>query len=155
MSGVKKATKKGGGGFMRRKGFTLIELLIVISILGILAAAILPRFADFTLDARDSVTRANLASLRGAIVMYHGKNHAYPAGALTGLVPTFIERMPLEKASSSTGSNTITIAITNAAFDNVAIATSGWVYATGGTFHGRIRVGSPTSADGVGSTLGW
>lgn len=38
----------------RSKGFTLIELVICISIIGILAAIIVPKYADITFEARES-----------------------------------------------------------------------------------------------------
>jgi MSHA pilin protein MshA len=45
------------------QGFTLIELVMVIVILGILAAFALPKFADFSTDAR----LAKLESLEGSM----------------------------------------------------------------------------------------
>jgi MSHA pilin protein MshA len=48
-----------------QRGFTLIELVLVIVILGVLAAAALPRFSDLTREAR-------IASLNGLAGGLHG-----------------------------------------------------------------------------------
>ena len=50
----------------RQAGFTLIELVIVIVILGILAAAALPRFSDLSTDARAAAVNGLAGSLRAA-----------------------------------------------------------------------------------------
>ena len=47
-------------------GFTLIELVIVIVILGILAAAALPRFSDLSTDARTAALNGLVGSVRSA-----------------------------------------------------------------------------------------
>ena len=50
----------------RQAGFTLIELVIVIVILGILAAAALPRFTDISTEARVAAVNGLAGSLRAA-----------------------------------------------------------------------------------------
>ncbi len=55
----------------RAAGFTLIELVIVIVILGILAAAALPRFSDLSTDARISSVNGIAGSLRSAAAISH------------------------------------------------------------------------------------
>ncbi|MCM8784535.1 MAG: prepilin-type N-terminal cleavage/methylation domain-containing protein [Candidatus Omnitrophica bacterium] len=149
----------------KNKGFTLIELLIVIAIIGILAAAILPRFTSFNIQARTNTTRSNLAALRGALIQYRANEGDWPSN-LTALVPVYIEKIPLELLSSATGSSSVTIANTSdaAGMSNTALrnaTASGWIYgnynATGdSTSKGRTILPARTvAADGSTSTNDW
>ena len=51
-----------------KKAFTMIEAVFVIVILGILAAIAVPKFAATRTDAEISKTRADISSIRSAIV---------------------------------------------------------------------------------------
>ncbi|MCP5178530.1 MAG: prepilin-type N-terminal cleavage/methylation domain-containing protein [Pseudomonadales bacterium] len=61
-----------------KKGFTLIELLVVAVILAVLAAVVVPQFADSSSSAKEAALRAELASLRAAIDLYRQQHGAYP-----------------------------------------------------------------------------
>jgi general secretion pathway protein G len=63
-------------------GFTLVELLIVVIILGILAAVVIPQFANVSADAKESSVRSNLATARQAISLYRVQHdETYPGQA--------------------------------------------------------------------------
>lgn len=71
------------------KGFTLIELLIVITIIGILAVALLPSVLGAPARARDAARKADINNAIAALETYNSDHQAYPnmgsAGTAVGL----------------------------------------------------------------------
>ena len=53
-----------------KKGFTLVEILIVVIILGIMAAIVIPQFAESSESARISSLMTDLQTIRGQLVLY-------------------------------------------------------------------------------------
>jgi len=74
----------------RRGAFTLIELVIVIAILGILATVAVPKFIDFTGDAKQAACRSCLGRIRSAIGSYYAWK-ASPSGGSSAGWPTLVE----------------------------------------------------------------
>ena len=123
--------------FRKEKGFTLIELLIVIAVIGILAAAILPRFISFDTDAKIASTKGSLSSLRSASVMRRAKIESY-VNAVGGLVSTYIAKVPVAQMPLVTSA-----CATVAAVGDIAGTTGGpggWVLITAGVGDGEIYV---------------
>lgn len=56
---------------IQQRGFTLIELVVVITILGILAAFAVPRFASLEREARGAATQALAGSIRSGASLAH------------------------------------------------------------------------------------
>ncbi len=68
-----------------RGGFTLVELLIVAIILAILAAVVIPQFGESAQDAKISVVKSNLHTVRSQLELYRLQhNTTYPLLATWG-----------------------------------------------------------------------
>gem|GEM_PF-2461804 len=62
---------------MQKKSFTLIEMLIVVVIIGILAAALIPRLQSVQARARDTKRKADLHQIATALAIYKEDNGGY------------------------------------------------------------------------------
>lgn len=66
-----------------KKGFTLIELLIVITIIGILAVALIPRISQGPAKARDVKRESDIGNISTALELYYSDNGSYPLIGVT------------------------------------------------------------------------
>ena len=72
---------------MKRKAFTLVEVLVVVVVIGVLAAMVVPKFANAQADARVAATAEDLRLMEVAIGMYYTKTGKYPADIYYKLMP--------------------------------------------------------------------
>ena len=68
----------------KKKGFTLIELLVVATIITILSAIGLVSFVNAGKGARDAKRKADLETVRQALVLYRSDLGSYPSGGAGG-----------------------------------------------------------------------
>lgn len=141
-----------------KKGFTLIELLIVISIIGILAVALLPNILSAPATARDAGRKAALNNVLAALEQYKAANGEYPGTGGTamelstagvadffkgGAVPTGAdqnsgaEEVPL---GFSVANGTADAPVVYCPFDSI-VGTTGYSYAV------AIRMEQPLNGD--------
>ena len=71
-------------GEMKEKAFTLVEVILVVTILGILAALVLPTFQGHIVKARESAAKDNLRVMRNQIELYKLQHKGIPPGYING-----------------------------------------------------------------------
>ncbi|MBI4870444.1 MAG: prepilin-type N-terminal cleavage/methylation domain-containing protein [Candidatus Riflebacteria bacterium] len=68
--------------FSTRRGFTAIELIIVVVIIGVLAAAGMTKYKDFTSTARKSSCLSNLEHIKSAVQLAENRYGALTSGSV-------------------------------------------------------------------------
>lgn len=80
----------------RKRGFSLMELLAVVTILGIIAAIIVPRVSVSTNSAKTKVDAHNRATINAAVERYYIEEGDWPAniGVLANDTDYFPDGIP-------------------------------------------------------------
>jgi prepilin-type N-terminal cleavage/methylation domain-containing protein len=70
---------------------TLIELMIVVSIIGILAAIVIPRYSNASEDAQASRAATSMKTIVSAVQRYNIEHDDWPADVQPGRMPAELE----------------------------------------------------------------
>ena len=70
---------------MKRRGFSLLELLAVVTILGIIAAIVVPRITSSADVAKSKANDHNRATINSAVERYYINENAWPANDLSDI----------------------------------------------------------------------
>lgn len=69
----------------KTSGFSLLELLAVVTILGIIAAIIIPRVSISSDTAKERVSEHHKATINAAVERYYVDNSTWPAADLSDI----------------------------------------------------------------------
>lgn len=78
------------------RGFTLLELMIVLSIMAILMAIAIPVYNQSVVQARESVLRANLSTLRNVISQYTLDKQKAPQSLDDLVTAGYLRQVPVD-----------------------------------------------------------
>jgi len=89
--------------YLRRQGFTLIELLVVITLIGVLAVAVLSALNPIEQinKGRDAAKRADSSQLLNALDRYFASNEKFPWNNYTGSTANYTTSVDLAFAGTA------------------------------------------------------
>jgi prepilin-type N-terminal cleavage/methylation domain-containing protein len=111
------------------RAFTLIELIAVIVVLAILSGVAIPKYFDYTANAKISATKGTLGGVRSAIANFYANSAvsgavAYPTLAQLNTVGTVMQ----EPIAADPYNNDATVAAAGWAATPPVAGTNGWNY---------------------------
>jgi Tfp pilus assembly protein PilE len=82
----------------KSRAFTLVELIVIIVVLAILSGVAIPKYIDYTANAKSSAAKATIGAVRTAIANF------YANSALTGTAayPTLVQMQTLGSVMQET-----------------------------------------------------
>ena len=86
----------------RSRGFTLLELMIVISMIMILMAVAVPVYNQSIVQARESVLRSNLSTLRSVISQYTLDKQKAPQSLDDLVTAGYLRQIPVDPMTRQT-----------------------------------------------------
>ena len=97
--------------YRKRSGFSLMELLAVVTILGIIAAIIVPRVAVSSDTAKAKVNLHNKATINAAVERWYIEKGSWPAADLSDIAadvnyfPSGIPTNPVDSSAYTLNAN--------------------------------------------------
>jgi len=89
---------------MKEKAFTLVEVILVVTILGILAALVMPTFQGHIVKARESAAKDNIRAIRSQIELYKLQHKGIPPGYMNGSgIPEALMLLQFTGTTTETG----------------------------------------------------
>jgi general secretion pathway protein G len=82
-------------------GFTLIEMMVVMTLIALLLTLAVPRYYSALDNARLSVQRQNLATIRDAIDKFYGDKGKYPDSLEDLVAKHYLRNVPVDPVAES------------------------------------------------------